>query len=392
MSYAPELMRIAIAAVLISCSSPAHPVHRVGPVGPSTATAPPALTTCTDVAVILRGPVEGEADSPDAGASRVTAIASACEEGKWSAALLHCIADEADPQPCLDKLTDAQRALYDGKLVKWAEAHAPDENLGDDGADAYVDCDDALGEIAMYSPAIVLTGADGEFATAMRRREISRLCNAQGWETPVKQCLQLAKDPQSTSACEAKLPPEQLNELATRIGELETLVATTLERRKKPADCKKVVALHDADAAWKGKLDGFKPAERNKAITESRAQMTKACTAEAWTPTVRSCLVAGGKDKCFVATSFAWTFPASGVRMATTGIAECDAYVGSMDRTLACKKLPQETRDALVDSFTAMRDAVAGLRNADDATKKQMGESCKYGNDALRQVLTSAGC
>ncbi len=385
-------MRIAIAAILLSACG-GSPAPKPTPIAVAPVALPPAApTTCADAAMILRGPVEGEPETQDAGPARVAAIAGACDAGKWTAEIMHCIGDQADPAPCLDKLTDAQRELYDGALVKWAEQYAADMPPVDDPADTYIDCDDALGEIAMYAPAIALTGPDGEFAIAMRRRAISRLCNTQSWETSVKQCFQGATDPQATSACEAKLPPEQLGELATRLGELDALVAATIEKRKKPADCKRVVALHYADAAWKGKLDGAKPADRKKAIAESRAQMAKACTAEAWSPTVRSCLVADGNENCFVATSFLWTYPAAGVMAGSTGISDCDAYLGAMEKVLSCKKLGQETKDALRDSFTAMRDAVAGLRNADETTKKQMGESCKYGGDAIRQVLASAGC
>jgi len=193
-------------------------------------------------------------------------------------------------------------------------------------------------------------------------------------------------------ACEAQLPPDQLTALAGRLGQLDALVAATFKKRKQPASCAGVVAQHYADAAWKGKLDMLVPAERKKAIAESRSRMTKACTAEAWTPTVRSCLVAGGAEQCFVATSFLWTFPATGVLATSTGVPECDAYIDAMNRTQTCEKLAKETRDAFKESFTAMHDAFAQMKTMDDSVKKAMADSCRYGTEALQQVLSSSGC
>jgi len=377
---------------LVACGPAAKPHGTTVVAGkPAAPLPPPAATTCTEAGVLLRGPVENEADNHEAGPSRAGAIAEACTEGKWPAELLHCVADSPDPQPCLDKLTEAQHELYDQKLVAWAEKF-PSEIGGDDPVDNYVDCEDGVGDVAMYAPPIALAGADQEFAVAMRRRAVVRLCNQHAWDIPIKQCLQAAKDAPGVQACEAQLPPDQLTALAGRLGQLDALVAATLAKRKKPASCAGVVAVHYADAAWKGKLDGVKPAERKKAIAESRARMTKACTTEAWDPTVRSCLVAGGGDQCFVTAGFVWTFPATGVLATSTGVPECDAYIDAMNKTQSCTKLAKESRDAFKDSFTAMREAFAQMKTMDESVKKAMADSCRYGAEALQQVLASSGC
>ena len=379
-----------VSLALVACGpSPRGKVAAVAK--PAAPLPPPAATTCADAGVLLRGPVENELDNRDAGPTRAAAIEEACGEGKWSAEILHCVADSPDPQPCLDKLSDAQHELYDQKLIAWSERF-PSEVGGDEGGDGYVDCEDGVGDVAMYAPPIALAGADADFAVGMRRRAVVRLCNQQSWDSAVKQCLANAKDAPGMQACEAQLPPDQLTALAGRLGQLDALVAATFKKRKQPASCAGVVAQHYADAAWKGKVDTLVPAERKKVIAESRSRMAKACTMDAWDPTVRSCLVAGGAEQCFVATSFLWTFPATGVLATSTGVAECDAYIEAMNKTQTCAKLAKESRDAFKESFTAMRGAFDQMKTMDETGRKQMADACRYGAEALLQVLSSSGC
>lgn len=383
-----------LSLALVACGPAAKPHGTiVAPTGgkPVAPLAPVAATTCAEAGILLRGPVDNEAENQEAGPTRATAIAEACTEGKWTVEQLHCVADSPDPQPCLDKLTDAQHELYDQKLVAWAEKFSA-EIGGDEPIDSYVDCDDGVGNVAMYAPAIALTGADGDFAIAMRRRAVVRMCNQQLWDIPLKHCMQEAHDAAAIQACEARLAPDQLTALAGRIAQLDALVTTTFAKRKKPPSCAAVVGVHYADAAWKGKLDLVKPAERKKAIADSRARMMKACTTEAWEPTVRACMFAGGGEQCFTTASFPWLFPATGVLATSSGVPECDVYGDAMTRIQNCQKIPRATRDSFKDSFDAMRETFAQLKAMDASVRDAMADACRQGTEALQTMLTTNGC
>ena len=74
--------------------------------------------------MILRGPIEVE--STQAGPAREAVIAHTCERDRWSTEVITCVASNRRPVSCLDQLTAAQRATYDGKLAAWAEQFGGD--------------------------------------------------------------------------------------------------------------------------------------------------------------------------------------------------------------------------------------------------------------------------
>jgi hypothetical protein len=373
-------MRWLIAAALLGCQPKPEPLlsNKLSP----TAIAAP---TCREAGVILRAHVNDEAR---AGPAKEALIASTCEADHWPADVVGCIASSPQPKTCLDRLTDMAHASYDKRLRAWADQYGEDvdeldlDRLGP----PVIACEDAIGDGALYPPAITLAGEDRAFAVAARTAAVTKLCQA-GWDEPVKSCLQAAKDAASVATCVGSLLLAQSQELADRLAAIDTVIARTIAARAKAPDCKKLVAAYYADAAWQHKLADVKGADRAKMIDDSRKRMTDACTADAWSVTVRACLAAGGAADCFPGASFAWEFPAAGV----TGIGECDAYVAQIQSYAACDKLPQPAREAFAN---AASDVLAGIRQiANEPSRRvELSESCKHGREAVKQAASQAGC
>jgi hypothetical protein len=119
-------------------------------------------------------------------------------------------------------------------------------------------------------------------------------------------------------------------------------------------------------------------------IKESRDRMTKACTADQWSDSLRACLVVGGNDECFAAAGqeASWGFPAVGV-VISSGIAECDAYMAEILRLSQCKSMPQESRDALK---TAYQQVGTQWSNVAADARAQVAAACKSGLEAMKQA------
>jgi hypothetical protein len=83
--------------------------------------------------------------------------------------------------------------------------------------------------------------------------------------------------------------------------------------------------------------------------------------------------------------------PAAG-GAASTGLADCDAYVAAMDKYLQCDKIPQATRDAAKQGMDAMKQGWGDTSALPDDVKKQANDACKQSVDALKQGATALGC
>ena len=377
-----------LGVALAGCGSkppPAEPI--IGHQVPKTA--PP---TCNDVGVILRGTVAG---GEDAGRAREAAIANACEIDKWSVQVLDCIAGERKPNACIDQLDEKQRSSYSEKLAAWSEQYGGSEYGGEavnDGMDAppEISCIDAAGAAVLYTPLPKLDAADEQWDRELRRHALDDLCEDDAWDDSVRTCLGPTPDIDN-SACLQTLPIDQRNHATAKLGEADAVVAKVLDARKKKPDCKKAVAAHYADAQWKGKVDHITGKDRTKMIAESRAAMTKACTAEKWDDTTRACLVATDGDSCFLAsgtTHDRWGFPAIGVTIAT-GIPECDEWGKEVQKFATCDKLDSGTRDAIQQSY---QQASQSFAKASKDERAQIATTCKSIIDAIKQARTSAGC
>jgi hypothetical protein len=163
--------------------------------------------------------------------------------------------------------------------------------------------------------------------------------------------------------------------------------------KKKPAtfDCKKVVATHYSDAAWKGKLADKPAKERTKSIADSRAAMTKACNDDKWSVNLRACVVTGGGTACFSAmnqSSARWGFPAMVVGN-QIGIADCDLLLAHMELLAKCDKLPQSARDAYGEAGKQMLEA---WKTMPSDQKQMVGQQCKMADESISQAATSMGC
>ena len=61
---------------------------------------------------------------------------------------------------------------------------------------------------------------------------------------------------------------------------------------------------------------------------------------------------------------------------------ECTEYKATIERIRTCDKLPQSTRDALVQAFN---QASSGWEKATPETRASLASSCKSANDAIQQ-------
>ena len=391
-------MRTSPVVLLLLAAGCTKPATVAAPAARPPAPAPgPAAVTCGDAGVLLRGTVD---DQRQAGPAKEAVIARTCKYEQWPAEVLQCVGEQAEAKPCLDKLAPVQRTAYDEALAAWNESY-PDEML-DGGVEEdagsgmdYIDCSDAIPSAAGFAPAVTLTGDDRDYLLELRREALVALC--EDWDLSQRTCfhdLAVKGTTASTAAvdvCRAMLEPAEAKAVTDKLAELDKLGAKVAALKKHAAghDCKKVVAVHYADAQWKGKMEAVKTAERAKAIAESRAKMTKACTDDKWPPDMRACIVAGGDDACFATvSSAAWGFPAVGV-LVKSGIAECDAYAVTMKAVDACTAIPQAQRDAIKRSWSYLNASWASVAPDRRAATAQ---SCKQVDEAIRRTVTSAGC
>jgi hypothetical protein len=389
---------LGVVLLLVAGCAKSAPVAAPVAAAPPAPAPKPAAVTCGDAGVLLRGTVD---DQKQAGPAKEAAIAHTCKLEKWSAELLRCVGEKPQAKPCLEKLTPAQRSAYDQALAAWNEAY-PDESLEEGGEyadmggdDTYIDCSDAIQDVSGFAPAVTLTGDDRAFVLEQRKEALVVLC--EDWEHDRRTCFRdlavggMASNTTAVDACRAQLDPVQARAVTDKLSEIDRLGAKVAALKKNAAshDCKKVVAVHYADAQWKGKLDAVKGADRTRAIAESRTRMTKACTDDKWSPNMRACIVAGGGDACFTSVpASAWGFPAAGV-FVKIGIPECDAYAETMKALDACTAMPQEQRDAIKRSWTYLSSSWANL------TPERRGATataCKQVDDSIRRTVSSAGC
>ena len=326
--------------------------------GPAKATSAPA-PTCRDAGIKLRS-IDEVASATHA---REVAITNACERGHWSPDVIHCVTTDDEPDDCLFKLDHGQRASYLDSL-QTCEACGDDfrnslegdaENLGlfsDPVGPGYVGCDDVVTDAAPYPPALQIAGDDRDWLVAQRKIAIASQCQRDVWALDVKQCLHGATSDAATLACIAKLDAKQQASLATRLSELDELLAKTSALRTQPVDCDHVVAVYYGEAAWQHKLDAVEHAERERMIAASRIRMGKTCATDRWNVTLRACVVAGGGNDCFepVGQGWTWSYPAVGVTL-HTGVPQCDAYSVAMTKFLRCTQVAKPTRDAVLQMF-----------------------------------------
>ena len=77
--------------------------------------------------------------------------------------------------------------------------------------------------------------------------------------------------------------------------------------------------------------------------------------------------------------------PAAAGGDASTGIAECDAYI---KRLMSCDKYPQQGKDALKQSMDAWKQAAGAGGDA----SKAAADACKKADEAASASLKQMGC
>lgn len=253
-----------------------------------------------------------------------------------------------------------------------------------------IPCDVVVGDGSAFPPVIDAQAPEREWTLSVRRHLLLDACG-DGWDERSRACIARAGTA-AVVACLDHIDASERDELLATLTSISELATKISAARKKPAaiGCKQVVAAHYGDAKWKGKLESFKAAERKKMIAASRAKMTKACTDDAWSETLRACIVAGGEETCFQAEQMglSWGYPAAGT-VTTLGIPECDAYGATLQALSSCSKFPEEARKALTKSFDEMRAHMAKL-SADERTRT--ATSCKAGLAAVKSIAQSTGC
>lgn len=381
-------MRAWLLLVLAACGSkqPSRPP-------PEPVTPAPAVADCTDVGVILRGEIESE--DPGAGPAREQVYATSCTQERWPQAIIDCIASTPEPLECLDQLDPRQRAAFDDRLRAWQGSYVESDGGDDTAALPTLTCDDVVDALTVLDPPVGESSPERDWQLTVRKAWLHDECE-HGWSEATLACIVIGTQIDDADAIKhcmtTNLDAAERDEITKQLAEYDRLAAKIAAAKRKPAaiTCKKAVAVHYGDRAWQSKLDGYKPAERTKMIAASRTRMTKACTADSWSDTLRACLVVGGGETCFETTGMRlrWGYPAAG-SVTQTGVDECDEYAAAVQKIAACKTVPQTSREALQQALDQMLAQVAGT----PADKRDaMRTNCAAGLDAINQIISSVGC
>lgn len=68
---------------------------------------------------------------------------------------------------------------------------------------------------------------------------------------------------------------------------------------------------------------------------------------------------------------------------------ECNEYKEMVEKLATCDKMPQQSRDALKQSYDAMSQGWANVGAMPEEAKKAMADGCKQGTDALKQAAAA---
>lgn len=365
------------------------------PHGGGTAKAKKGPPTCTDAAGVLAT----KAGTTTKDERRQAAIAKVCVADKWPPEVVKCVINWPQVEDCLMSLSEKQRQAYITARVNAAEPIVADTGTGDDpggdddAADPYagmytappIACDQSLGDVANYDPPITQSGEDRDYAIGLRRASMLELCDGDGWSEEVRRCFYDGYDP---SSCRSKLDSVQDQGIVDRLAKNDELLARIGKLAVKPAsiDCKKVVAVHYADSAWKGKLDQVKGKARKKMIADSRAAMKSACVDDGWSALMRACIVGDDSERCLTAAGFPaarFGFPAAGVAVegvtttASTGLFERlggDEGVGMIVDTWVMTI----ASDSRISQYFATADIGMLQSHLYDQLCELVGGPCKY--------------
>ena len=325
-------------------------------------------------------------------------LEAACLADQWPDAVIQCTTARPQPSTCLASLDDAQQESYGAHLEQWQAAvlrgtggagYGGAQYGGVEGGvvggveggvvggtagggsdappppppeDDFVPCEGSLGDLASYAPAIGPKQADRQLALNVRERAVHTSCEMM-WTNDDKKCFAAATDAASVATCRGKLADSARNSLENMIADATARYqhVEALEHTPRAIDCKAVSGAHYGQDAWRGKLTGLAPAERNRVMAESRTKLASTCTAEKWPASMRACLVsAQGNDRdvedCYPEEQRMqgerWGYPAAGV-LFKSGIPECDQLADLVQKIGQCDKLPKDLRDELLGSFSS---------------------------------------
>ncbi|HUS30435.1 MAG TPA: hypothetical protein VMZ53_18125 [Kofleriaceae bacterium] len=364
----------AIVAVLVAACGSTTPVQPGAP-APTSVPPPPAVPTCEEAGIILRGPIEAS-QWEKAGPKREAAIANACKGDRWSQSTITCVASSTNPLECLDALTAAQRASYDAALAKWSK------EFGEPEVALPLTCIDALHSPQLLDPPLTDASPQREWELGARQRFLPAMCMDDNWSDEALGCLRDATTEVATGACVMKLDPK----VHARLVTVHDLARAIDALRKTPAklDCAKVAEHHYSDEKTKRDLKSMKPADRKRLVAGVRKTMSDACSNEGWDEETRACMLAdGGEENCFGTVRFATS---AGQPRPMISIPECGEYARAVSELQRCSAAPPETRKAMQEAF----DSVDRSATADG--KEALVSACRNAADSIRQVIAAYGC
>lgn len=210
----------------------------------------------------------------------------------WPEPVRRCLATvpDAEQEKCIEDLDPALRDAFVGDLIA-ATAEPPScVELGATAA-------------AWYTPPQSLPPPDLEAAYHAVGALIVASCQEAGWSETARTCVRAAA--QAPRACLDDTAGAAFDVALKRRADLFARAAAV-----KPSDkrlgCAKVAAVA-FDATWAAKMTSLSKKERKRLAKDAAAVLAKACTAQAWSPFVRACIVTAGTEE-----ERGWCSPAPG--------------------------------------------------------------------------------
>lgn len=352
-------------------------------------------------------------------------VVAACTDDQWSTEVLSCMASRPSPASCLGQLDPYQQRSYEMQLENWepkwvrggmggSKYGGGDDPCGGGGdpcgfgygggaggqpREEWISCEDSLGDVVSFDPAIKANAPDHDLAVDIRRSAVMRACDLT-WSNDDKKCFGVAKDAGSVAACRTKLAEPSKHALGNILIESQARLAqlTSLKKNAKAIECKAVTVAHYNDDQVRGKVLSLAPAERKRVIAESKEKMAATCTSEKWPAAQRACMVlARGRTlelgECFPGNDkytmmYKWGIPGPGV-MFKTGILECDELGDLVKKIATCTSIEADLRQSLLDSLGSQ---LAMYLDVPASSRLEVGKRCKETQDIYRQGAKERGC
>jgi len=281
------------------------------------------------------------------------AIAKACKDDKWSQEALDCVATAKDPkEDCDGKLTDAQT-----KSMMTAAMGAM--GMGDMGAGMHAGHD--MGAMGAGSGSGTGSGTAAPVADGTGSGSAVADGTGTGDMKPVAPgtypatCQGVADRAAADIASE--LPAGMPADVPAKFGAMLVTVCTDDKWATDVIACG--VTAADPKAECQGKLTEEQRTNLDAAQEKFGMQMMEAMAASGE-------MAPGG----------------------STGIAECDALMASLEKLVQCDKIDAQSKQG----YGEMLKSFGAVKMLPDDQKGMMADQCKKGITGMEQVAKSSGC